>query len=273
MWEQVASEIAKRGGAVRLRHGIVGVERKGREITAVNVRCSADGSVQRVPCEFFISTMPVRDLTAMLEPVDRAVIRIADGLPYRDFMTAGLLLKKMNSVDGRGTSNGMPPDNWIYIQEPDVHMGRLQVFNNWSPALVADPDTIWLGLEYFCSEGDDLWSMGDGRFVDFAAAELEKIGMIDRRDVMDGTVVRVPKAYPAYFGGYSEFETVQIYLDEFSNLYPIGRNGMHRYNNQDHSMLAANSAVNSILNGGKGKSDIWNINAERDYHENIDDVA
>jgi protoporphyrinogen oxidase len=179
----------------------------------------------------------------------------------------------MHPADGRAAANGMPPDNWIYIQEPDVKIGRLQVFNNWSPALVSDPATIWLGLEYFCREGDDLWAMRDGQFIDFAAAELEKIGMIDRRDVLDGTVVRVPKAYPAYFGEYREFDTVRAYLDRFSNLYPVGRNGMHRYNNQDHSMLAANSAVNAILNSGQGKADIWAINAEDDYHEEIDEVA
>jgi len=173
----------------------------------------------------------------------------------------------------RVTANGMPPDNWIYIQEPDVKLGRLQVFNNWSPGMVADHDTIWLGLEYFCRQGDELWSMADGQFIDFAAGELEQIGMIDHRDVLDGTVVRVPKAYPAYFGEYSEFDKVRDYLDTFSNLYPIGRNGMHRYNNQDHSMLAANAAVNSIVNSGEGKSSIWQINADDEYHEEIAEVA
>jgi protoporphyrinogen oxidase len=220
--------------------------------------------------------MPVSELTSMLEPDDPQVIRIAERLPYRDFMTAGLLLRKMNSTGDRPdrvSDNGMPPDNWIYIQEPDVKIGRLQVFNNWSPALVKSPGTIWLGSEYFCREGDDLWSMDDGRFIDFAAKELEKIGMINRADVLDGTVVRVPKAYPAYFGEYREFGRVRAYLERFPNLYPVGRNGMHRYNNQDHSMLAANSAVTSIINCGRGKAEIWAINAEDDYHEEIDEVA
>ena len=167
----------------------------------------------------------------------------------------------------------MPPANWIYIQEPDVKIGRLQVFNNWSPALVADPDTIWLGLEYFCQEGDDLWSMGDRQFLDFAAQELETLQMIDRRDVLDGTVVRVPKAYPAYFGEYSGFGKIRAYLDRFSNLYPVGRNGMHRYNNQDHSMLAANGAVDSIIAGGRGRADIWQINAEATYHEELAELS
>jgi protoporphyrinogen oxidase len=214
--------------------------------------------------------MPVQDLIALLRPADAQVQRIADNLPYRDFMTAGLLLRQMSPrTDRRDVRrcNGMPPDNWIYIQEPDVKIGRLQVFNNWSPALVADPATIWLGLEYFCREGDELWSMDNGRFIDFAAMELEKIGLISRKDVIDGTLVRVPKAYPAYFGAYGEFETIRAYLDQISNLYPVGRNGMHRYNNQDHSMLTANIAVNSMINGGSGKSSIWRINADGEYHE------
>jgi len=191
-------------------------------------------------------------------------------------MTVGLLVRKMLGVGAarsRVQGNGMPPDNWIYIQEPDVKIGRLQVFNNWSPAMVADPAMIWLGLEYFCREGDELWSMDDGQFIDRAAGELEKIGMIDRNDVLDGTLVRVPKAYPAYFGEYSRFGKVRAYLDRFSNLYPVGRNGMHRYNNQDHSMLAANSAVTAMLDGGRGKAQIWKINADDGYHEEVDEVA
>jgi protoporphyrinogen oxidase len=270
MWEEAARQIAIRGGTIHLRHCIVGIERADLNITAVQVRDDTTGAVRTVPCDHFISTMPVRDLVSFLKPDDGRISSIAAGLPYRDFMTAGLLLRKMTLPQNRQTltsRNGMPPDNWIYIQEPDVRIGRLQVFNNWSPSMVADPETIWLGLEYFCREGDDLWSMADGEFVDFAADELAKIGMLDRDDVLDGTVVRVPKAYPAYFGEYAEFDKVRAHLDRFSNLYPVGRNGMHRYNNQDHSMLAANSAVTSIVSGGQGKADIWLINAEEEYHE------
>jgi protoporphyrinogen oxidase len=276
MWEEVARQVSSRGGDIYIRHRVVGIDRSGFEVTGVSVFDEATKSVRRVPCDYFISTIPVRDLVAFLCPADPQVARVANRLPYRDFMTAGLLLRRMKSTTGGHdwrTSNGMPPDNWIYIQEPDVRIGRLQVFNNWSPAMVADPNTIWLGLEYFCREGDDLWSMDDGRFIDFAASELEKIGMIDRTDVLDGTLVRVPKAYPAYFGEYAEFGKVRTYLDQFPALYPIGRNGMHRYNNQDHSMLAANSAVSSILNSGRGKAEIWSINAEDSYHEQIEEVA
>jgi protoporphyrinogen oxidase len=273
MWEEVAHKIKAHGGSIQLAHRIVGIDHEGGVVTAVHVRDELTGSVRRIACNHFISTMPVRDLIQFLDPADSSIRRVANGLPYRDFMTAGLLLRKMNSIsDGHpaaAASNGMPPDNWIYIQEQDVRIGRLQIFNNWSPAMVADPATIWVGLEYFCAEGDDLWSMGDARFLDFAAGELERMGLIDKRDVLDGTLVRVPKAYPAYFGGYREFGTLRGYLDHFVNLYPVGRNGMHRYNNQDHSMLAANGAVNAIINGGHGKSEIWRINEEDDYHEEI----
>ncbi len=268
MWEEVARRVRQLGGSILLKHRVVGVEHKGFEVDAIRVRNEETGAVSRVPCDHLISTIPVRDLTAFLDAVDSPVARIARALPYRDFMTAGLLLRRMApAADGAMSGNGMPPDNWIYIQEPDVKIGRLQVFNNWSPAMVADPRNIWLGLEYFCAEGDELWSMDDSRFVDFAAGELEKIGLIDRRDVIDGTVVRVPKAYPAYFGPYREFGKVRAYLDQFANLYAVGRNGMHRYNNQDHSMLAAKLAVDSILDHGRGKAEIWDVNTENEYHE------
>jgi len=270
MWEEVARHVTKRGGLIQCRHRLVGIERQGDSVAAVTVLDEAANSLRRVRCDHFLSTIPVQDLIAFLQPEDSQISRIAAALPYRDFMTVGLLVRKMKSTAGRTThakDNGMPPDNWIYIQEPDVRIGRLQVFNNWSPSLVADPSKIWLGLEYFCRENDDLWSMDHARFVDFAAAELEKIGLIDRQDVIDGTLVRVPKAYPAYFGAYAEFGKLRAYLNQFSNLYPIGRNGMHRYNNQDHSMLAANSAVSSLIGGGAGKAEIWRVNPEGEYHE------
>jgi protoporphyrinogen oxidase len=272
MWEEVARRVCDMGGHIHLGHRIAGIEQTAGRITAVNVVDRSTQLVQRIGCDHFISTIPVSELIAFLQPPDSQVQRIASRLPYRDFMTVGLLLRRMKSAAGardRRQANGMPPDNWIYVQEPDVRIGRLQVFNNWSPAMVADPSTIWLGLEYFCSKDDDLWSMDDGRFVDFAASELEKIGLIDREDVIDANLVRVPKAYPAYFGTYGEFDRIKAYLDRISNLYPIGRNGMHRYNNQDHSMLTAKSAVDSIVNPGGGKEDIWHINADDEYHEQL----
>jgi protoporphyrinogen oxidase len=271
MWEEVARRVSAGGGEIHLRHRVIGLEREAQRVSAVLVRDESDGSVRRVACDHFVSSLPVQGLVTMLQPGEEELLRIAQHLPYRDFMTAGLLVRRMfpGRAQGAPADNGLPPDNWIYIQEPDVKIGRLQVFNNWSPALVADPRTIWLGLEYFCREGDALWCMEDAAFVDFAASELEKIGMIARHDVLDGTVVRVPKAYHAYFGEYRQFGVLRAFLDGFTNVYPIGRNGMHRYNNQDHSMLAANSAVDAMLKGGSGKEAIWATNAEEDYHEEI----
>ncbi len=259
MWEEVARRVSALGGAIHLRQRVVSMERAADKIVSVDVFDETSSAVRRVPCDYFLSTMPVKDLIAMLKPDDTHIAQVAADLPYRSFMTAGLLLKSMR---GRPT----PPDNWVYIQEPDVRIGRLQIFNNWSPALVADPSTVWLGLEYFCDQGDDLWTMEDQQFLEFAGGELEKIGLIKRKDVIGGTLARVPRAYPAYFGTYNQFGDLRTYLDQFSNLYPIGRNGMHRYNNQDHSMLTANAAVDAIAKKAP-KKEIWKINADESYHE------
>ena len=159
------------------------------------------------------------------------------------------------------------PDNWIYIQDKNVKLGRVQIFNNWSPYLVADKDKFWVGLEYFCNEGDALWSMHDRDLIDFAAIELASIHLIDRENVLDGCVIRVPKAYPAYFGTFERFDIVRNYIDHFRNLYLVGRNGMHRYNNMDHSMLTAMVAVDNIISGVDTKDNIWSVNAENEYHE------
>jgi len=200
----------------------------------------------------------------MGEAVPAEVRKVAEGLVYRDFITVGLLVKdlKIREGDSRRIS-----DNWIYVQEPDVRLGRIQIFNNWSPYMVADPDKTFLGLEYFCSEGDELWSMPDAEFADFAIRELASIEFIDRESVLDHFVVREKKTYPAYFGSYDRFSTVRRFLDGFENLYLVGRNGMHRYNNQDHSMLTAMTAVDNIVAGVTDKEGIWQVNTELGYHE------
>jgi protoporphyrinogen oxidase len=272
MWEEAAERVVAAGGELFMCHEVVGMHRSGLRVEAIDVRDKVSGSVRRVNCDFLISTMPVKDLMHMLQPEDSQAIGVAAALPYRDFMTAGLLVKRMNAgprTNAAAPGNGMPPDNWIYVQEPDVRLGRLQIFNNWSPALVADPNTIWLGLEYFCREGDELWGMRDAAFLEFASRELNKIGMLELQDVLDGTVVRVRKAYPAYFGAYRGIGAVRSCLDRFANVFPVGRNGMHRYNNQDHSMLAAKAAVDCIAAGSADKTELWSINAEEDYHEEL----
>ena len=206
--------------------------------------------------------MPIKDLIQSFNcPVPENIRKITDGLIYRDFMTVGLLLDKLKLKEK------MVPDTWIYIQEREVKLGRLQIFNNWSPYMVADPDKIWIGLEYFVNEGDEMWNMENSKFIDFAIEELCRIDIIRREDVLDAHLIRVPKAYPAYFGSYKKLPEVIDYLSGFDNLYLMGRNGMHKYNNQDHSMLTAIAVVDCLTDPQKDKKEIWSINTEEAYHE------
>jgi protoporphyrinogen oxidase len=265
LWEEVAARVRAGGGEVRMLNAAEAVRTVGGRATEVVVRDLAADRTYAQAADYVISTMPVCDLVAGLDPpAPDDVRRIAAELPYRAFITVGLLVHKMK---GRRAESRFPPDNWIYIQESDVRLGRLQIFNNWSPALVPDPAKVWLGLEYFCSQGDDLWTLSDTDMRDLAARELEQIGLIDGADVIDATVIRVPKAYPAYFGSYSEFARVRAYLDPIANVFLVGRNGMHRYNNQDHSMLTAKAAVEAIASGRPDKDAIWSINVDDEYHE------
>jgi protoporphyrinogen oxidase len=265
MWELVADEVTAHGGEVRLGWRVDGLQTSNGRVTAVEASHAASGDRRVFSGDYVFSTMPVRDLMRGLgEAVPAALRVVSDGLVYRDFITVGLLVRKMRvTEDGERAVR----DNWIYIQEPDVKIGRLQIFNNWSPDMVADPDTVWLGLEYFCDEGDALWSMSDDALRQLGGEELDRIGLIDRADVIDGTVIRVAKTYPAYAGTYDRFGEIRAVLDAIPNLFPIGRNGMHRYNNQDHSMLTAMTAVDNILEGRTNKDNLWDINTEQDYHE------
>ena len=270
IWEEVAAQVEQNGGTITRRAGVVGIETEGDRVTAIVVRDRDTSELSRHTGDYFISTMPVKELVAALGcEVPEPVRQVADGLCYRDFMTVGLLFKKLKIRNETGTKtvNDLVPDNWIYIQEREVKLGRLQIFNNWSPYLAADPDTVWIGLEYFCNEGDALWSMPDADFCDFAIGELASIGIIDREEVLDATLLRMPKAYPAYFGSYDRFEVVREYTDRFANLFLVGRTGMHRYNNADHSMLTAMAAVENIVAGRTDKANIWEVNAEEEYHE------
>jgi protoporphyrinogen oxidase len=270
LWEEVARMVIEGGGELRHRHRVVGLEAEQQRIRAAIVEDLSDGTCHRAEADYFISTMPVKDLVGGLRPAPpKEVVAAARGLEYRDFITIGLLCRKLkirNTTQIR-TVNDVVPDLWIYIQERQVRVGRLQVFNNWSPYLVADPSTVWIGLEYFCSEADDLWRMRDDDLRHFAISELEKIDIVEASDVLDGKVVRVKKAYPGYFGTYESFPRIRTYLDRFENLFLIGRNGMHKYNNQDHSMLTAMAAVECIGDRGRSKEKIWAVNTEDGYHE------
>ncbi|WP_010248692.1 NAD(P)/FAD-dependent oxidoreductase [Acetivibrio cellulolyticus] len=270
LWEIMASEIEKKGGEIRLNSRVTGINTDNNTVKEVVVT-DQNGNSEVLCGDLFFSTMPVKDLIqSMGDTVPAKVNEIAANLPYRDFITVGLLLKKLKIKNQTKikTVGNIVPDCWIYIQERDVKIGRLQIFNNWSPYMVNDNEnTVWVGLEYFCTEGDKMWNMASEDFIKFAIDELAKIDVIEKDDVIDSTHIRVKKAYPAYFGTYSDFDKVREYLDGFENLYCLGRNGQHRYNNMDHSMLTAIEAVNLIKNNNPDKSAVWNVNTEEEYHE------
>ena len=269
LWEALADEIENMGGKILKNHKVITLDTECGKIAHVGVE-SPNGTKQ-YKADYFISTMPVKDLVVgMGNTVPQEVADIARELPYRDFITVGLLVSKLKlqNKTQHKTLGNIVPDCWIYIQERDVKIGRLQIFNNWSPYMVNDPEnTVWVGLEYFCNEGDSLWNMSDKEFIELACDELQKIGIIDADDILDATRIKVKKAYPAYFGTYKDFDKVRNYLDKIENLYCIGRNGMHRYNNMDHSMLTAMEAVDCIKSGKTDKSQIWSVNTEQEYHE------
>lgn len=264
LWEILADEVKKMGGEILFNTKVDKIDMTDGKINAVFAGAT------EFKGEYYISTMPIKDLVdGMGDVVPADVHEIATTLPYRDFITVGLQVKKLNLVNktSHKTLGNIVPDCWIYIQERDVKIGRLQIFNNWSPYMNPDPEnSVWMGLEYFCNEGDEMWNMSDEDFIKFAIDELVKIDVIDKEDVMDSTRIKMKKAYPAYFGSYNQFDTVKNYLDGIDNLYCIGRNGQHRYNNMDHSMLTAIEAVR-VIRGEGTRADIWAVNTEKEYHE------
>ncbi|MBO4838783.1 MAG: NAD(P)/FAD-dependent oxidoreductase [Lachnospiraceae bacterium] len=268
LYEVMADEVRKMGGRIIFNAKVTGIRVEDGRV--VEVVADVNGEKQSFTgCEYF-STMPIKDLVAgMGDAAPQKVQEIASGLPYRDFVTVGLLVDKLKIKNETKlkTVGNIVPDCWIYIQDREVKLGRLQIFNNWSPYLVSDPSKVWIGLEYFCNEGDELWEMEEGEFIRFAKGELASIGVIDEADVRDAVRIRVKKAYPAYFDTYSEFDTVKEFLSGIDNLWCIGRNGQHKYNNMDHSMLTAMEAVRTVQSGERDKKAVWEVNTEKEYHE------
>jgi protoporphyrinogen oxidase len=267
MWEEVARKIIAAGGEIVTGTEVDRVDASAGRIVAVSAM-DPHGQRRRFAGDYFFSTTSVQELVKALgESVPKKVREIAAGLQYRDFITVGLLLSKLKLREPDQRLGSLIQDNWIYIHAPDVRIGRLQIFNNWSPYMVANPEQAWIGAEYFCNEGDDLWRKPDAEIVQLAIEELSRIEVIQREDVLDSTVARMPKAYPAYFGAYGRFAEAREYLDGFPNLFLIGRNGMHKYNNMDHSMLTAMTAVDNIAAGITTKTNVWAVNTEEEYHE------
>jgi protoporphyrinogen oxidase len=264
LWETVAEDIKRMGGEIVLGEKVVTIKQENGIVK--NVVTSRG---KEYVGDIFISTMPIKDLIVSLNNVPDNVKKVADGLMYRDFRVVGVLLDKLvlKNTTKIKTLNNLIPDTWIYIQEKGVKLGRIQIFNNWSPYMVEDFEhKVWIGLEYFCNEDDHIWQDDDQIFINFAIEEAAKIGIFEKNDVLDACTKRVKKAYPAYFGSYDKFDEIKDWVLQLDNMYLIGRNGMHKYNNMDHSALTAIKTVDCIMGLCK-KSDIWYVNTETEYHE------
>jgi protoporphyrinogen oxidase len=268
MWIETARKVKDMGGDIRMNQEVEKLKVENNRVVSVTVRDSKTGETSELTGDYFFSTMPIKELVNKLDcDVPANVKEIANGLVYRDFIEVCLLVKKMKVKDVEAGGRSLILDNWIYVQENDVLVGRMQIYNNWGPSMVADPNNVWLGLEYFCNETDPIWTWPDDKLVELGGDELQKIGIVDKADVMDGTVVRMPKTYPGYFGTYDRFDEMRKYIDTIENLFLVGRNGMHKYNNQDHSMLASMTAVDNIVAGITDKENVWATNTEMEYHE------
>lgn len=269
MWELVADKVKERGGEITTHVNVTKLNIENNRVISVEIENTSTGEKNTLTGDLFFSTMPIKELVRAFScPVPANVQEISDGLVYRDFVQVGVLVDKMKITEDNENGGRRPiTDNWIYIQESDVKVGRMQIWNNWGPCMVADPNKVWLGLEYFCYENDEIWNRSDEDMISLAKQELEKMNIVDSKDVVDAMVIRMPKTYPGYFGTYDRFDELRAYIDKFENLFLLGRNGQHKYNNQDHSMLAAMTAVDNIVEGSLAKDNVWAVNTEMEYHE------
>ncbi len=270
LWEITADEVCRMGGRIIMECEAKELKTADGRIT--KVIAVQDGQQVEFEPDMVISSMPLKELAAGLDSLPESAAAVAAGLPYRDFVTVGLLVKRLllKNETKLKTLNNIIPDCWIYVQDTAVKLGRIQVFNNWSPYMTADPEnTVWIGLEYFCNENDEFWNMSPEEWKNKGVAELIAMGVLaEGEEVIDSHVEKVKKAYPAYFDTYKDINVLTAALDSFENLYCVGRNGQHRYNNMDHSMATAFEAVRHILSGGAGsKKAIWDVNTEKEYHE------
>lgn len=270
LWELTATEFEKMGGKIIKNAKVVKII-KNEDNIITSVIYEKDSEMITVEGDYIISSMPVKDLVMGMNDVPEEYRKIAKGLPYRDYMTVGVLVPRLNLKNETKikTIGNIVPDNWVYVHDKNVKMGRFQIYNNWSPYMVKDlENTVWMGLEYFCNEGDEMWSQSDEEFAKSAVKEMVTMGLIDSEsDVLDTHVERVKKAYPAYFDTYEKMDDLREFLNTIPNLFCVGRNGQHRYNNIDHSMCTSFEAVKNILSGETKKDNIWNVNTEKEYHE------
>ncbi len=270
IWETMADIIVDKGGEVKkmCEFNSLSINDTGKFCVGY-YDTQNNENIKIDDIDYVFSTTSVKKLVNSMEKTPENVSQISQNLLHRDFITVGLLLKELSIKNKTkiNTINQLIPDNWIYMQERDVKMGRILIFNNFSPFMVADENKVWLSVEYFCNVGDELWEMEEDEFKKMVISELEKIDIIKKEYVLDSTLIKMEDTYPVYFGAYENFDVIREYLDKIDNLFLIGRSGMHRYNNMDHSMLTAITAVQNIIENRKDKSNIWEVNTEKDYHE------
>ena len=272
LWDVTAQEVEKLGGRIIKNAKVTKIHKKSdNTLDSITYVDANDGSEHVVEGDIVISSMPIKDLVGGMNDVPEEEARIAAGLPYRDYMTLGVLVPrlKLKNLTDMKTVNGIIPDCWVYVQDRKVKLGRFQIYNNWSPYMIKDLEhTVWIGLEYFVNEGDEYWNMSEDEFAALGIEEMLKIGLIDSADeVLDYHMEKIKKAYPAYFDTYSEMDRLREYLKSIDNLYCVGRNGQHRYNNMDHSMMTSFETVRTIISGSRDKDSIWSVNTEEEYHE------
>ena len=269
LWEKLASECQKLNVEIIHEAKVTNVLTNKNKIAKIQYEYK--NKIETKESDIIISSMPLNELILGIDNCPKEIKEVAKGLPYRDFVTVGFLINKINLKNKTNikTLGNIVPDCWIYIQDSTVKLGRLQIFNNWSPYLVKNPEeTVWMGTEYFCNENDEFWNMSEKETIKFVQKELIKIGIIDENEkILDAHKECVKKAYPAYFDSYNQIDKIKEYVNSIDNLYCIGRNGQHRYNNMDHSMVTAFETVKNILNNNSNKNNIWNVNTEKEYHE------
>lgn len=267
LWNIMADKITKLGGEIKFNCKVTGFKNTENYINSVIVQ-TPDGE-ERIDADYILSSMPIKDLICGLQNIPENIKEVASELPYRDYILAGFYLDKFNLKNNTKikTVNNICPDSWIYLQDDDITAGRLQIMNNWSPYLVKDfQNKVFISLEYFATEGDELWSKTENEMFEIALKDIKSLNLTEEEHILDKIVVKVKKAYPAYFGSYKDFDKIKNHLKEYKNLYCIGRNGQHKYNNMDHSMLSGIEAVKCIKNG-TDKNIIWEVNSEKQYHE------
>jgi protoporphyrinogen oxidase len=264
IWDSMAETIKSKGGEIRFNSDVIFLNNKDGHVESVKIKNNTTGESEEIAGDYFLSSMPIKDLVGRMDGIDKEAKEVGANLEYRDMVLAILLYDKINLREKNG---GTIKDNWLYLQDAEMVTGRMQICNNMSPFLLKDQEKILISLEYLCNEGDDFWNKSEEEVLKLSLEEMEKSQIAEKKDYLEGKCVKVEKTYPAYFGSYEKFDKVIDYFNSIENLFLIGRNGMHKYNNMDHSMLTAVTAVRNIVNGIKDKSNIWAVNTEDDYHE------